>query len=322
MTNPLATILEHHPVVILEGALATELERRGANLNDALWSARLLLDSPDLIKQVHLDYFRAGADCATTASYQATVQGLARRGLNHQDALRVIQQSVAIAIAARDEFWSDPANRIGRARPFIAASIGPYGAYLADGSEYRGDYNSPDAVLIEFHRERMGALIDAGVDLLACETIPVLQEARVLAQLLTEFPDAAAWFTFTARDESHISHGETISECAALLDTHPQVAAIGINCTSPRYINGLIQNLRTATTKPIIVYPNSGETYDAVNKRWLDETACETFGSDARQWYANGARILGGCCRTTPAHIREIYDWAQTLAKQKTPVTL
>lgn len=320
--NPLASILEQRPLVILDGALATELERRGANLNDSLWSARLLLDSPDLIKQVHLDYFRAGADCATTASYQATVQGLAQRGLNERDALRVIQQSVAIAIAARDEFWSDPANHAGRVRPFIAASVGPYGAFLADGSEYRGDYNLPDNALFEFHRDRMRALVEAGADMLACETIPVLQEARVLAQLLTEFPDITAWFSFTARDESHISHGEIIADCAALLDPHPQVTAIGINCTAPRYISGLIQNLRSTTTKPIIVYPNSGETYDPINKRWLDETACETFGADARHWYALGARILGGCCRTTPSHIREIYDWSQTLSTQETPVTL
>lgn len=311
--NPLAEILAQHPIVILDGALATELERRGANLDDPLWSARLLLDSPELIKQVHLDYFLAGADCATTASYQATVQGLARRGLEHADALRVIQQSVTLAIQARDEFWGIPTNHTGRTRPFVAASVGPYGAYLADGSEYRGDYNVSDATLEEFHRERMGALIAAGADMLACETIPVLQEARVLANLLRDFPNTSAWFSFTARDESHVSHGETIAECAALLDSHPQVAAIGINCTSPRYINGLIQNLRAATTKPIIIYPNSGETYDAVNNRWLGETSCETFASDTQEWYSLGARILGGCCRTTPQHIREIYDWSHTL---------
>ncbi|MCC7165244.1 MAG: homocysteine S-methyltransferase [Anaerolineae bacterium] len=318
--NPIAAILQAQPIVILDGALATELERRGANLDDSLWSARLLLDAPELIKQVHLDYFRAGADCATTASYQATVRGLARRGLNRNDALRVIQQSVALATAARDEFWSDPANRIGRVRPFIAASIGPYGAFLADGSEYRGDYHLSDAEFFEFHRERMRALVRAGADILACETIPLLQEARVLSQLLTEFPGSFAWFTFTARDESHISHGETIRECAALLDPHPQVAAIGINCTAPRYIGGLIQNLRAVTTKPIIVYPNSGETYDAVHKRWLDETACETFGADTKHWYELGARILGGCCRTTPAHIHEIFEWSRVLSPQKTPV--
>ncbi len=313
--NPLQQILTDHPLVILDGALATELERRGADLNDPLWSAKMLLEQPDLIHQVHLDYFRAGADCATTASYQATVEGLTRHGLNRAQALRVIQQSVQIARHARDEFWAEEENRKQRARPFIAASIGPYGAFLADGSEYHGDYALSEKELIEFHRERMSVLIDTGADMLACETIPCLQEARALAQLLSEFPNTTAWFSFTARDEMHISHGETIAECATLLDSHPQIAAIGINCTPPRFINGLIRATRAATNKPIVVYPNSGETFDAQGKRWLGETSCDAFGSDAREWYASGARVIGGCCRTTPEHIREVAIWAQSYEK-------
>lgn len=306
MNNPLSTILAQQGIVVLDGALATELERRGADLNDPLWSAKILLEQPELIKQVHLDYFRAGADCATTASYQATIAGLTRRGLNRTQAQHVIQQSVSLARNARDEFWRDAAQQPNRARPFIAASIGPYGAFLHDGSEYRGDYDLSENRLIEFHRERMNVLIDAGADMLACETIPCLLEARALAKLLSEFPHTSAWFTFTARDEIHISHGETIAECAALLDSNPQVAAIGVNCTSPRYLNGLIRNLYSATKKPIIVYPNSGETYDATNHQWLGETSCDAFGNQAREWYANGARVIGGCCRTTPEHIRQV----------------
>lgn len=312
--NPIQTILEQQPFVIVDGALATELERRGADLNDTLWSAKILLEQPELIYQVHLDYFRSGADCATTASYQATVKGLFQRGLNHAQALHVIQQSVQIARQARDDFWANPDNQTNRARPFIAASVGPYGAYLHDGSEYRGDYNLTEDELIDFHRERMRVLIDAGADMLACETIPTLLEARALSKLLSDFPNTTAWFTFTARDETHISHGETIADCARFLNSNPQVAAIGINCTSPLYINSLIQNLRTATTKPIIVYPNSGEIYDAANNTWLGETSCDAFGLQARDWYANGARILGGCCRTTPEHIHEIAVWRQSLA--------
>lgn len=306
MNNPISNILAQHSIVVLDGALATELERRGADLNDPLWSAKILLEQPELIKQVHLDYFRAGADCATTASYQATVRGLMQRGLNREQSLRVIQQSVYIAREARDEFWRDEGDVLNRPHPFIAASIGPYGAFLHDGSEYRGDYTLNENELIEFHRERMSVLIDAGADMLACETIPCLLEARALAKLLSEFPNTSAWFTFTARDEIHISHGETIVECAAFLDSNPQVAAIGINCTSPRYINGLIRNLYNATKKPIIVYPNSGEIYDAATNQWLGETSCDAFGMQARAWYANGARIIGGCCRTTPEHIKQV----------------
>lgn len=317
--NPLQSILRTHPFVILDGALATELERQGADLNDPLWSAKILLEAPERIKQVHLDYFAAGADCATTASYQATVEGLTRRGLNRAHALRVIRDSVQLAIEARDEFWANPHHREHRAHPFIAASVGPYGAFLADGSEYRGDYDLSENKLVDFHRERMSVLVAAGADMLACETIPCLKEARALARLLTEFPNTSAWFTFTARDEIHISHGETIMECAAFLDSYPQVAGIGINCTPPRYINGLIRAARTATTKPIVAYPNSGEIYDAANHRWLGKTACDAFGYDAQEWYANGARVIGGCCRTTPDHIRELAAFRRSL--EKNPVT-
>lgn len=272
-----------------------------------------------MIRQVHLDYFSAGADCATTASYQATVEGLTRRGLERAQALRVIQQSVEIAIEARDEFWANPRNRQNRPRPLVAASVGPYGAFLADGSEYRGDYALTEAELMEFHRARIAVLVAAGADMLACETIPCLQEARALARLLTEFPNTSAWFTFTARDGSHISHGETMAECAAYLDSHPQVAGIGVNCTAPRYINDLIRAARSVTGKPIVVYPNSGEVYDAAAHKWLGETACDAFGHSAREWYASGARVIGGCCRTTPEHIRELAAWRQSFTKN--PVT-
>src|SRR5262245_12068647 len=139
MTNPIASILDHQPALIIDGALATELEHRGYDLKDDLWSAKILLEQPEAIQQLHYDYFAAGADCAITASYQATVEGFMKRGLNEQEAIGLIQKSVKLAIAARDEFWADEANRTGRLKPFIAASVGPYGAFLADGSEYRGN---------------------------------------------------------------------------------------------------------------------------------------------------------------------------------------
>jgi homocysteine S-methyltransferase len=309
--NPIAQILSQFPLVILDGALATELERRGCDLNDPLWSAKILLEQPDVIYQVHLDYFRAGADCATTASYQATFAGFEKRGLTHAQARALIQKSVQIAMQARDAFWSDAQNRVGRARPFVAASIGPYGAFLHDGSEYRGDYAWSEIELMDFHRERMATLIDAGADMLACETIPTLVEARALVRLLDEFPSMSAWFSFTARDGEHISHGEPFAEVVAEIAPHPQVAAIGVNCSSPRYISLLVQIARQATDKPIVVYPNSGETYDVTTNTWQGTIACADFGPQTREWYELGARVIGGCCRTTPDHIREIAQWAR-----------
>ena len=309
--NPIETILEKYPVAIVDGALATELERRGCDLNDALWSAKVLMEQPELIHQVHLDYFYAGADLAITASYQATVEGFARRGLNRDDALDLMKKSVQIAQAARDEFWSDENNRIDRARPLIAGSVGPYGAFLADGSEYRGDYGLTEQELIDFHRPRVEALIVSGADLLACETIPCLVEAQALVKLLSEFPNTFAWFCFSANDDEHICNGEKISDCAKWLDQIPQAAAIGINCTSPLYIPSLIREIKKNTDKPVIVYPNSGEIYDPVANTWHGETSCDAFGKQSKEWFENGAVIIGGCCRTTPDHIREVRNWAR-----------
>lgn len=311
--NPLATILHHHPMIILDGALATELEQRGCDLRDPLWSAKVLMEAPELIRQVHLDYFLAGSDAAITASYQATVAGFMRRGLSPTEAIALIQRSVHLAIEARDIFWANPAHRAGRSRPFVAASVGPYGAFLADGSEYRGDYGLSEAALIEFHRPRLAALLAAGAEVLACETLPCLAEAQALVRLLADFPDASAWISFSARDEAHTCHGERLADCTAWLDAYPQVAAIGVNCTAPHYIPALVRAIRSATQKPIVVYPNSGEVYDAAQQVWQGSSACATFADQARQWYASGACIIGGCCRTTPDHIRALAAWVRNL---------
>lgn len=313
--NPLAPLLARYPVLVLDGALATELERRGCDLRDPLWSAKVLIEAPDLIRQVHRDYFEAGADCAITASYQASVEGFIRRGSSHAEALELIHRSVRLAMEARDAFWREPANRIGRPRPLVAASVGPYGAFLADGSEYRGDYGLSESELMDFHRPRMAALLEAGADLLACETIPCFSEARALVRLLAEFPNASAWFSFSARDEAHLWHGELLTECAAWLDGQPQVVAIGVNCTAPRYLPALIEAARTVTGKLIVVYPNSGETYDPDRRLWSGISDAEIFASKARRWYASGARLIGGCCRTTPDHIRSIAAWARSLPR-------
>lgn len=242
--NPIQHILDTYPLIVLDGAMATELERKGCDLNDSLWSAKILMEEPELIKQVHTDYFAAGADCAITASYQSTFEGFAARGLSEAEARRLIELSVSIAAEARDEFWSLEENRLNRPKPIIAASVGPYGAYLADGSEYRGNYAIPEDELIEFHRPRMKALIEAGADVLACETIPCLTEAKAIVQLLKEFPETYAWISFSAKDGLHISDGAPAADCASWLDEHRQIAALGINCTPLQHIPSLIEELK------------------------------------------------------------------------------
>jgi homocysteine S-methyltransferase len=303
VNNPISSILETKPCVILDGAMATELEARGCDLNDSLWSAKVLLETPQLIREVHTDYFAAGADCAITASYQATFQGFAQRGLNMEESADLMRLSVRLACEARDAFWVGTPS--GRVKPFVAASVGPYGAFLADGSEYRGDYGLSLTDLMDFHRPRMAVLANAGADMLACETIPCLLEAQALLRLLEGFPAMTAWFSFSAKDGMHTNHGELISDCAAMLE-HPQVAAIGVNCTAPEFVTDLTRNARGATTKPVLAYPNSGEVYDATQKRWTGEATCSSFATQARDWFTAGAQVIGGCCRTSPEHIREL----------------
>ncbi len=310
--NPLNSILQAQPFMLLDGALATELEARGADLHDPLWSAKVLLEQPELIRAVHLDYFYAGAQCAITASYQASIAGFMRRGLNEHEALQLIKRSVTLAQEAREIFLADTRHTHPPIRPLIAGSVGPYGAYLADGSEYRGNYGLSQAELIDFHRPRMRALVEAGVDLLACETIPCLEEAIALVELLREFPHTTAWISFSARDGLHTSQGERLSACARLLDTCDQIVAIGINCTSPRYINSLIAEIRSSSDKPIVVYPNSGEEYDASSGSWSGQRNEESFSQQAATWYTAGARLIGGCCRTTPTDIRQLAAQLQT----------
>jgi homocysteine S-methyltransferase len=306
LNNPLAPFLAEGGVVVLDGALATELERRGADLADPLWSAKLLPENPALIRQVHFDYFVAGADVATTASYQATLPGFARRGIDAAQGTALLQRSVDLACAARDEFWNEGRQREGRQRPLVAASIGPYGAYLADGSEYRGDYGLSVEALMDFHRPRLAILVESGADLLACETIPTLVEAEALVALLPEFPAAVAWLSFSCGDEQQLWHGESLRDAVALANGCEQVVAVGVNCTAPRLIEPLLTGVSELAAKPLLVYPNSGERWDAVQHCWLPGAGVTDFGEPARRWRQAGARLIGGCCRTTPDDIRAI----------------
>jgi homocysteine S-methyltransferase len=198
--DPFAPFFARPGAVVVDGAFATELERRGADLRDPLWSASVLLEQPSLIRAVHDDYFAAGADVAITATYQATFEGLKARGLDAAAAASLMRSAVQIAIDSRDAHWSTRSSDVTAVKPLVAASVGPYGAFLADGSEYVGNYALDEDALVEWHRPRFAVLTDSGADLLACETIPCGVEARALLRLLDEHRDARAWITFTARE--------------------------------------------------------------------------------------------------------------------------
>ena len=304
--NPLFGFLQSKPAFILDGGLATALEARGCDLADELWSAKVLLEDPELIRQVHLDYLVAGADCIATASYQATVPGFEKRGLDRAEAERLLRLSVELALEAREEFWQEPAHQEGRRKPLVAASVGPYGAFLADGSEYTGRYGIPDRELYDFHGERWQVLADAGPDLMACETIPDRRETEVFLRLVAETPGPWAWLSFQCRDGEHISDGSLLRDAARACDSVPLVAAVGINCTPPELISPLIAEARTGTSKPILVYPNSGERYDAEAKRWHSPPSSASWTEAAEEWVRAGAAGVGGCCRVGPERIARI----------------
>lgn len=294
-------------VTILDGGLATELERRGHDLSDPLWSARVLIEAPDEIVEVHRAYFRAGARVATTASYQASFEGFARRGLDAAAAGRLLRASVELATEAR-RLTERELRQAGRpVRPMaVAASIGPYGAALADGSEYRGDYGLSVAELRDWHAPRLLVLGDAGADLLAIETIPSLAEGRALVELLGETGGPPAWLSFTFADGATTRHGEPAEEAFGLAEAHERIAAVGLNCSAPEHVLELVRRARSVTAKPIVVYPNSGEAWDARSRRWIGTAGQGVDVDAARSWIAAGASVIGGCCRIGPGRIAEL----------------
>lgn len=305
--SPIAPFLEKQGVLILDGGLATELENRGYDLNHPLWSARLLASHPEAIRDVHLAYLEAGANCIVSSGYQATIPGFMDAGMSQEKAESLLKLTVALACDAREEYMAAHSEEI-TLTPLVAAGIGPYGAYLADGSEYHGNYAISRRKLLDFHKRRWETYAGSAADLVACETIPSIEEAEVMLDLIHETPGTFAWISFSCKDGIHISDGTPIGECAALLKDSNQVVALGINCTAPKYIASLIEQIRkVAPSKPVVVYPNSGETYDAASRSWIGQTDSLDFGKAAYDWMQQGAGLIGGCCRTGPDHIRAIH---------------
>ncbi|KAJ4962089.1 hypothetical protein NE237_021999 [Protea cynaroides] len=298
---------------VIDGGLATQLEKHGADINDPLYSALCLIKNPELVQRVHFEYLEAGADILLTSSYQATIPGFLSKGLSIEEAEMLLHKSVVLALEARDKFWAVtqkiPDHNYNRA--LVAASIGSYGAYLADGSEYSGCYG-PDMTLDklkDFHRRRLQVLVEAGPDLLAFETIPNKLEAQACVELLDEEKvQISSWICFSSVDGEHAPSGENFKECLDIINNSDKVKAVGINCAPPQFMESLICKFKEFTEKPIVVYPNSGETWDGRAKRWLpsecfDDDKFELF---ATRWHDSGAKLIGGCCRTTPFTIRAI----------------
>ncbi|MDE3202285.1 MAG: homocysteine S-methyltransferase [Acidobacteriota bacterium] len=287
---------------VLDGGFATELEYQGAKIYGPLWSAHVLQDAPEKILAVHRVYLAAGANCILTSSYQVSRMGYQEAGLPVAQADAALLRAVELARQAAAEF---PERRV-----VIAASLGPYGAMLHNGAEYHGNYCINFEELVQFHRERIEIFAAAKgtqrVDLLAFETLPSLEEAKAIAEALSPWPELSAWFTFTCPDEENVAHGESLRDCATFVSTLPQTVAVGVNCTHPSLIASLICELKAASNLPIVVYPNSGEHWDATARCWTGTSDPEEYGELARRWFLAGAQIVGGCCRTRPAHIKAV----------------
>ena len=309
LTNIRAMIDNEAPLV-LDGGLGSELDARGYDVSSALWSAELVSSHPAAIVEVHRAYLDAGARCIISASYQASRMGFGGHGIASADADQLILDSVSLAKTARDEFLAD---RPGNYRaPLVAASIGPYGAALADGSEYVGDYKISAVELRNFHESRFRLLDGSGADVLAVETIPNKMEAEVLSELLRGAV-SPAWVSFSCKDNLHISDGSLFRDACAVFANHPNVLAVGVNCTPPEFITKLIAEAKAgAPEKTIVVYPNSGETYHAADNSWSGKASDADFGFKVAEWQRAGAALIGGCCRVGPKKIQQIVQAARS----------
>lgn len=282
--------------IVLDGGMSTALEERGVDLGGALWTARLLGEAPERIAEVHRAYFEAGAQVATTASYQASVEGLVAAGYDAAEARRLLVRSVSVAREVRDG--------LADVRPglLVAASVGPYGAFLADGSEYTGRYGVPAARLRDFHGPRLDLLASAGPDLLAVETVPDSDEAEVIVALLDEI-DVPAWFSYSVRGHT-TSAGQPLAEAYAVLAGSRAVVAAGVNCSEQGDVLGAVEAAVAATGLPAVAYPNRGGSWNSATKQWEYAGPLDLDLVDS--WVGAGARLVGGCCGTGPADIAEL----------------
>ena len=296
--------LTNHTVV-LDGAMSTPLERLGADTNNDLWTAKALIDNEELVYEVHKMYFEAGADLIITDTYQANVQAFEKVGYSEKEARNLIKKAVKIAQKARDDYE----NRTGK-HNYIAGTIGPYGAYLANGSEYRGDYELSVEEYQQFHLPRIEELVNAEVDILAIETQPKLDEVLAILELLKKkYPQQKVYVSYTLSDDDTISDGTPLPRAIHALEDYSQVIAVGINCVKLELVEPALKNMKEITDKHLIVYPNSSAVYDPKSKTWSQPKTSVTFEELIPNWYEAGARIIGGCCTTGPKEIKAVADF-------------
>lgn len=316
-------------ITVLDGGFATQL---GCHVEDTidgdpLWSARFLKTNPQAVIDTHLDFLRAGADVIMTNTYQANINGFIKYlNLSKEESYNLIKEAVSYAKIARTRFHEEFVDN-SKPTPLIVGSVGPYGASLHDGSEYNGSYakSVSKEVMMEWHRPRIEALIEAGITILGLETIPCQVEAEMLVELIKEYSSIKAWLSFScSNDGKSLANGDDFQEAARkCYDLNPQqILAVGVNCLAPKLIESLLTDInknRSTNPVPLIVYPNSGEIYN-VELGWIDHDQCESLVSYVPKWLDLGVTWIGGCCRTYAADVtrikNEVLKW-QHAQKQK-----
>jgi homocysteine S-methyltransferase len=292
--------------VVVDGGLSTQLARLGQDISGTLWTGHALLENPTAVSRAHADYVAAGADVIITASYQVSRRGFEQAGMDRGDADAALRASTRVA--------RDAVRDSGQAR--VAASVGPYGAILHDGSEYRGHYGLTRRQLVDFHRERLDVLVATEPDLLAIETIPDVEEVEALVEVLADHPDLPAWFSFSAVDGARICAGQPVEDAVAAATSAPSLIAVGINCTDPRHITSLVSRMRAVSALPVVVYPNAGGQWDPADGEWhgdaVNDSADAFPAAVVQEWLTCGVRAVGGCCGTDDRSIRRV---AQLLAE-------
>lgn len=278
----------------IDGGMSTELEQQGCRLEGSLWTAQALLDAPALIEAAHKAYVDAGAGVVITASYQISRAGFVENGHTPEDADRALRASIDVARKA-----------VASSSTLVAASVGPYGAILHDGSEYKGNYGKTLEELRAFHAERLAVLLSADPDLLAIETIPDALEAQALVEALAEFPDAIAWMSFSIGPDGKLWAGQSLAEAAHIASSSPAIAAIGVNCVDPALVSAAIAEIRTVADLPVVIYANGGGTWNAETGIW-ENAAADALVAYSAEWVKQGASLIGGCCGTHAGDIRQL----------------
>ena len=278
-------------MIKLDGGLSTALENNGNKLTTSLWTGELIRTNPAQITKAHLDFINAGAQIIITSSYQLSYTGCGARGWSENETNQALIASTQLAKNAVIE----SGNSVK-----VAASVGPYGASLADGSEYKGNYGVSKQVLKDFHAKRLEILISTSPDHLALETMPDTFEVEVLLDLLNDCP-IPFWISYSCKEGNQTNAGQDFQSA---VDLAQSAMAVGINCTKPELITDLLRSAKS--DKPYVVYPNSGRVWDAVKKEWTGSAAVGFNDQLIQEWMEFGAEIIGGCCGIGAAEIAEI----------------